>query len=205
MIDVHTISSVSLICLAGAMSPGPSFVAVSHRAVVGRREEALAFAFGISLVNAIWAFISIIGLSVILIKMPTLFNVFKIAGAAYLIWFGISLIRKSNREIKDIEVKNKPSSILSALRDGLMNNIANPKSMAFYASVFSAVLPADASLATSVAMVFTAAGVSWFWYGGVAMLLSTKVIASAYKKIKHYIDRFCGAILVFFGVRLAIT
>lgn len=205
MIDTHTILSASFICLAGAMSPGPSFIAVSHRAIAGKRTEALAFALGISAVNGLWATITIVGLGVILVNMPTLFYLFKIGGAAYLIWYGISLIRKSNRQINEAELSNKPSNVYAAFRAGFMNNIANPKSMAFYASVFSAALPAHANQETLIALVFMAAGVSWLWYGSVAILLSAGVVARAYKKIKRHLDKFCGAILVFFGARLAIN
>ena len=204
MIDTHAILSASLICLAGAMSPGPSFVAVSHRAVIGKRSEALAFAFGIAVVNALWALITIIGLGVVLTKIPPLFYIFKIAGAMYLIWYGLFLIRKSNQPIIDTCEENSKSNLMSAFRSGVVTNLANPKSMVFYASVFSAALPQAASNMTLIGMVVMVAIVAGFWYGSVALLLSAGRVAYLYKKIKSILDKICGAALVLFGVRQAV-
>ena len=204
MIDLTAIFSASLICLAGAMSPGPSFVAVSHRAVTGRRSEALAFAFGIAVINALWAIITVVGLGVLLAKIPPLFYVFKIAGALYLIWYGILLIRKSNRPIVDSLNTEIKSNLYLAFRSGVVTNLANPKSMVFYASVFSAALPKDANNLTLIGMVLMVGAVAGCWYGAVALLLSTRGVAQTYKKIKRHLDKACGAALILFGMRQAV-
>lgn len=42
------------------------------------------------------------------------------------------------------------------------------------------------------------------WYGLVALALSRPAVAGAYGRMKRWIDRACGAILMGFGVRLAL-
>jgi len=63
--------SLFTICILGAMSPGPSF------------------AFGIG----IYAFVTLIGLAVVLQQSPLLFKTISYAGAGYLAYLGYNALR----------------------------------------------------------------------------------------------------------------
>lgn len=201
MLDTSAVFSATVVCLAGVMSPGPNFVAISHRAVSSSRLEALAMVLGIAMINALWAAMALFGLSLLVITVPWLFWSIKLMGAAYLVWFGVQLLKRSDQPLAPKEASDLVSSFTSALRDGIATNLANPKSMAFYASVFSGAVPADASIQTLISMVAMVGVISTLWYGGVALALSADRMASLYRQSKTVVERSCGVFLILLGGR----
>lgn len=95
MIDIAAVLTASVVCIAGVMSPGPNFVAVTHRSVTSHRAESLALVGGIVCVNALWATAALFGLGVVFSLFPWLFWSLKLLGAAYLVWFGVQLLHRS--------------------------------------------------------------------------------------------------------------
>lgn len=201
MLDAVAVLSAAVVCLAGVMSPGPNFVAVTHRAISSSRFEAVAMVFGIALVNALWATMALFGLSLLVTAVPWLFWSIKLMGAAYLVWFGIQLLKRSGQALKPREVPTSVCSFPSALRDGIATNLANPKSMAFYASVFSGAVPADASMQTLLSMVVMVGVIAVLWYGSVALVLSADQMAKLYRQRKTILERTCGVFLILLGGR----
>lgn len=201
MFDTTAVLSAAVVCLAGVMSPGPNFVAVSHRAVSSSRFEAVAMVFGIAMVNSLWAAMALFGLSLLVITLPWMFWSIKLMGAVYLVWFGVQLLMRSGQPLKPRGKSGLVSSFPSALRDGIATNLANPKSMAFYASVFSGAVPANASMETLLAMVVMVGVISVLWYGIVALVLSADRMANFYRQGKAVVERTCGLLLILLGGR----
>ena len=199
MLDTTAVLSASVVCLAGVMSPGPNFVAVTHRAISSSRYEAVAMVLGIAMVNTLWAAMALFGLSLLVTSLPWLFWSIKLMGAAYLVWFGIQLLKRSGHPLKSRELLAPASSLPSALRDGIATNLANPKSMAFYASVFSGAVPADPSMETLLAMVVMVGVLAVLWYGSVALVLSADRMANLYRQGKSVVERTCGLFLILLG------
>lgn len=186
------------------MSPGPNFVAVTHRAVTASRAEVLALVLGVACVSALWATAAVFGLGFLFSLSPWLFWSVKLLGAAYLVWFGLQLVRGARLALAEQSAAVTRSTFLRAFRDGVVANLSNPKSMVFYASVFSASVPAGASSATLAAVVLMVPFIAACWYGGVAFFLSSANAATFYRKGKPLIERACGALLIVFGLRQAI-
>ena len=203
MIDIAAVLTASVVCVAGVMSPGPNFVAVTHRAVTSPRAESMALVGGIVCVNALWATCALFGLGVLFSLFPWLFWSVKLLGAAYLVWFGVQLFRRSGMPLPSKTALPLHSTCARAFRDGIVTNLSNPKSMVFYASVFSAAVPGGASPGTLTVMVLMVAFIALLWYGGVAFVLSSEGAAKIYRKAKPAIERTCGAFLIAFGLRQA--
>jgi threonine/homoserine/homoserine lactone efflux protein len=201
MLDTTAVFSAAVVCLAGVMSPGPNFVAVTHRAISTSRVEAVAVVFGVSMVNSLWAAMAMFGLNLLVTSLPWLLWSIKLMGAAYLVWFGVQLLRQSGQPLKTRSGLAAASSFPFALRDGIATNLANPKSMAFYASVFSGAVPADASMDTLLAMVVMVGVLSVLWYGSVALVLSADRMADLYRQGKKVVERTCGLFLILLGGR----
>ena len=96
---------------------------------------------------------------------------------------------------------DRKSGFRVAFLQGIATNIANPKSIAFYAAVFSSAAPAHVSMPTFAAMLLEVAVVASLWYGLVALVLSHAPIASAYRRSKAWIDRACGVLIISLGIR----
>jgi threonine/homoserine/homoserine lactone efflux protein len=200
MFDLHAVLTVLSVYVVGVVIPGPNFVAVAHKAASTTTREALAMVAGVVVVNLFWASCSILGIGVVFAAFPWLALAVKIAGAAYLIWFGGRLIAKAGGA-SAVLAPLAGRSLGQAFRAGFATNIANPKSMAFFAAVFAAAAPKHVSAPTFLAMLATVAIVSASWYAFVAVVFATPNVAARYRRGKAWIDRFCGAVIVALGIR----
>lgn len=201
MLDSTAVLTAFWVYLAGVVIPGPNFVAVVHKAVAATRSEALALVAGIVVVNLLWSGCAITGLGLVFAAFPWAALIVKILGAAYLMWFGVRLIVNAGKH-RDSPADTGPvRSLRKSFLQGVVTNIGNPKSIAFYAAVFSAAAPAHVSVITFASMLTVVVGVSLTWYGLVALALSQSTIASAYQKARKVIDRLCGGLILGLGVR----
>jgi threonine/homoserine/homoserine lactone efflux protein len=201
MVDGSAVLGVFSVYIAGVVIPGPNFVAVAHKAASATRVEALAVVAGIVLVNLFWATCAILGVGIVFAAFPWLALAVKVVGAAYLIWFGGRLIVNASAGKAAATVDTPAGGFRQAFAQGFATNIANPKSMAFFAAVFSSVAPAHVSVGTFAAMLGMVCIVASSWYGFVALTLSHARIASAYRGCKAWVDRVCGGLIVALGVR----
>ncbi|KPU59532.1 lysE type translocator family protein [Pseudomonas fluorescens] len=201
MIDGSAVLTVFLVYLAGVVIPGPNFVAVVHKAVAATRLEALALVAGIVLVNLFWSSCAIAGLGVVFAALPWAALVVKVLGAAYLMWFGFRLLINAGKNALRPLNNAVAGSCRQSFIQGVVTNIGNPKSLAFYAAVFSAATPTHVSLGTFSSMLAVVVVVSMAWYGMVAIALSQPRIASAYQGRKKAIDRLCGGLILSLGIR----
>lgn len=201
MLDFSTVMSAAIVCVAGVISPGPNFVAVTHRAVSSSRFEAIAMVFGIALVNMLWAAAAVFGVGLLVTSLPWMFWTIKLMGAGYLIWFGTQLLRRSAKPLGIGNTSEAKTTFSAALRDGITTNLANPKSMAFYASMFSGNIPVQTSTETLMVLVAMVGAIAVIWYSSVALALSVKRMANLYRRGKSAIERTCGLILIALGCR----
>ncbi|MBC3384152.1 LysE family translocator [Pseudomonas sp. Z1-12] len=201
MIDGSAVLTVFLVYLAGVVIPGPNFVAVVHKAVAATRSEALALVGGIVLVNLFWSTCAIAGLGVVFAALPWAALLIKVLGAAYLMWFGLRLLINAGKHAPGLLNDAVAGSCRQSFIQGVVTNIGNPKSMAFYAAVFSAAAPAHVSPGTFLSMLAVVVVVSMAWYGMVALALSQPRIACAYQGRRKAIDRLCGGLILSLGIR----
>ncbi|WP_411384956.1 LysE family translocator [Pseudomonas sp. MPB03] len=201
MIDGSAVLTVFLVYLAGVVIPGPNFVAVVHKAVAATRPEALALVGGIVLVNLFWSSCAIAGLGVVFAALPWAGLLIKVLGAAYLMWFGLRLLINAGKHAPGLLSDALAGSCRQSFIQGVVTNIGNPKSMAFYAAVFSAAAPAHVSPGTFLSMLAVVVVVSMAWYGMVAIALSQPRIACAYQGRRKAIDRLCGGLILSLGIR----
>jgi len=200
MVNWAAVLAVFSVYCAGVVIPGPNFVAVAHKAASSSVSEAFMLVAGIVVVNLFWATCAILGIGVLFTLMPWLAVVIKFVGAAYLIWFGARLIMSRGAALKG-DPRAVTLSRRKAFLQGVATNIANPKSIAFYAAIFSAAAPPHVGVETFAAMLAVVAIVATLWYGFVALALSRRRVAEAYGKQKRWIDSMCGSVIILLGVR----
>ncbi len=204
MIDSSAVAAVFSVYAAGVVIPGPNFVAVVHKAVSGSRTDTLALVAGIVMVNLFWATCAILGIGVVFAIFPWLAVGVRVVGAVYLIWFGLRLIARAQASSVTARPLQHGPRFRGAFLQGVATNIANPKSIAFYAAVFSSAAPAHVSTQTFFAMLATVGVTATCWYGAVGLVLSHSSIARAYRRAKVWIDRACGTVIIALGIRQAL-
>lgn len=115
--------------------PGLDMACVLGCTLGGGRRAGLASIGGI--VTAAVAHVAIggLGIAAILLVMPALFNTLLVAGAAYVAWIGLSLVRSGALfDVSGAEVA--AVAVPTAYRRGMLTNLLNPKAYAFMLAVF---------------------------------------------------------------------
>ena len=128
--------SLISICLLGAMSPGPSLAVVVRHTLGGSRAKGILCAWAHSLGIGVYAFITLLGLAVVIQEAPTVFQGISIAGALFLIWLGIQAFRKSGNITEKLS-GGQSTRTIQAVRDGLAISLLNPKILIFFLALFS--------------------------------------------------------------------
>ncbi|MDW6004387.1 LysE family translocator [Vibrio mangrovi] len=138
--------------------PGPSsLLCMTHGARYGSK-KALAAIVGGCMAALTLMGLSVLGVGAILQASTTLFLVLKLAGAAYLIYLGISAWRSApvQLEVPDECVETRFFSVWQGMKAGYMVGIGNPKDLLFFGALFpqfidttSAVVPQLSILAAT--------------------------------------------------------
>jgi threonine/homoserine/homoserine lactone efflux protein len=113
-----------------AITPGPGIFYVLARSLSGGRREGLHSSVGTFVGGLSHVFAAALGVSAVLAASAVVFHAVKYAGAAYLVWLGIRMIRSRN-----IEVSTAPATPShGAFRQGILTEILNPKTALFFLS-----------------------------------------------------------------------
>src|SRR6266568_4154836 len=120
MPDPHHFLLFFAAALILAITPGPGIFYVLARSLAGGKREGVQSSFG--------TFAG--GLFHVFAAAAVAFHTVKYAGAAYLVWLGIRMIRSRNA---DMAFQNlQPSQ--SAFRQGILTEALNPKTALFFLS-----------------------------------------------------------------------
>ena len=114
-----------------ALSPGPGMLYVLSRTLHGGRREGFLSAGGTFVGGLVHAVAASLGLSAILMRSALAFEVVRYAGACYLIYLGISMIR--NRCARVIGLSGDSKSRRNFLQ-GIATEVLNPKTALFFLS-----------------------------------------------------------------------
>ena len=83
--------------LIAAASPGPNFFIISQLSLAGERHRACLVAAGITAGSTLWASSAMAGLAALLLHLSWLSFGLKLAGAAYLVWYGLKLLPSAGK------------------------------------------------------------------------------------------------------------
>lgn len=114
-----------------AITPGPGIFYVLARTLSGGRREGVLSAWGTFIGGTIHVLAAALGLSAILAASATAFTVVKYAGALYLVWLGVRMIRTRNVPMEEPTATGKSNH---AFRQGVVTEVLNPKTALFFLS-----------------------------------------------------------------------
>lgn len=116
--------------LALNITPGPDMMFVIARSTGEGRRAGIASAFGISAGSICHMLAMALGLSGLLMAVPSAYEILRYAGAAYLVYIGIKTIVK--KEYTQSESSRTGKSTASAFYQGMLTNLLNPKVALFF-------------------------------------------------------------------------
>lgn len=172
-----TLIAWTILAVAATLSPGPDTLLVAgHAARSGLRAGLLATA-GI-VAGGIWyMLLGGFGLLSLLVASPLVFAIVKVAGAAYLLYLGIMLIRGSIApDLPDAQTH--VALMPTPFRQALVTNALNPKVALFYLAVLPQFVgngpdaPVKAMLL--IAIHYLSAGI---WFSVVSIIASKAGVA----------------------------
>lgn len=196
--------TLSGIILLGCASPGPDFVAVTSHSLQDRRAGVFV-GLGIACAVILWASLAILGFGLLIQEMFWLYEFIRIAGAAYLVYLGIRMLRGALRKAPadGAIAKAAVGSAGQAWRRGLLVGLTNPKTATFFATLFVTLLPVAAPGWVYLTVVGLVGAITALWLGLLAAFFSVDGVRSVYIRIRRPIDALMGAALVALGLRLA--
>jgi threonine/homoserine/homoserine lactone efflux protein len=127
--------------LAALVAPGPDFAATLHAAAGGSRRSGLGVAAGVTVGMTVWATASLFGLHTLLRALSEVASAVRLVGAAYLVYVGGRLLWAAGRGGAPAPPAVRPRSLPRAVRHGLLTNLANPKALALFGSLFAVLVP----------------------------------------------------------------
>ena len=197
------IAAILLVDLLALITPGPNIILPTTAAVSKSRRTALWTACGIATGSLVWAAAAALGIASVLEAVPLLATGLKLVGSAYLVFLGFKLLMSRGFEPSSFQQASTKRGINGFWR-GFLVNMSNPKSAAYYASVFAAFLNPDMPAWVLVFLIVAIAAMSLSWHTIVAVSFSATLVKARYISASKSIDRLCGGILVLLGLRLAL-
>ncbi|MDU2939662.1 MAG: threonine export protein RhtC [Enterobacteriaceae bacterium] len=199
--------TVAFVHFIALMSPGPDFFFVSQTAVSRSRKEAMMGVLGITCGVMVWAGVALLGLHLILEKMAWLHNIIMIGGGLYLCWMGYQMLRGAlKKEAADapapkVELAAGGRSFLK----GLMTNLANPKAIIYFGSVFSLFVSDSVGTPERWGIFVLIVIETLAWFTVVASLFALPAMRRGYQRLAKWIDGFAGVLFAGFGIHLIIS
>lgn len=190
------------------VTPGPDTALVTRNALLAGRRAASFTTLGIGAGSFIWALASMLGIAVLLEESVVAFTIFKFAGAAYLGYLGFRSLfvsfRRNKQEI-GLHVVSGATSLTRwrALRQGLLNNLLNPKAGAIFATALPQFIhPGDPPLRLML-MLLTYEAILLTWLNLYGSLVSRAGQSRFGQRVRDILQGVTGLVLIALGVRLA--
>lgn len=203
MIDFSTFLFFVLGAWALVASPGPDFLYVLSRGIAQGPKAGVLSAFGISLGLLVHTTLATLGLTVLLQTSVVAFNIVKFAGAIYLIYLGVKMLRSEGFSAQSERTALKTSAIV---RQAMLTNVFNPKAaLTFLAFLPQFVKPGHGSTSLQVLILgvtLVLLALTWFslvgiFAGAIGAWLRQR------PRFSGMVQKTTGSVLVALGVRLA--
>ncbi|MFE0016397.1 LysE family translocator [Mesorhizobium sp. NPDC059054] len=186
--------------VAFACMPGPAILYMTAQTVAHGRHAGLMAALGIHLGCYVHIAAASIGLASLVESAPTIYAAIRFAGAAYLVWLGVTMFLGWNHATESSEPR-RPDT----MRDSIVVEVLNPKTALFFLTFLPQFVDTAAAiplwlqfliLGMVVNLVFSAADVAAV---GLASVTLGRLSSGTSSWI---VPKACGSILIGLGVAL---
>ena len=202
MTDPRVLAGLGVLVLL-TISPGADMALIAKVTIARGRRAAFLTSLGICSGLLIHASASALGLSVILATSAEAFTIVKLGGAAYLAYLGVQSLRESFAE--EAPVASAPPALgRTVFLQGLFNNVLNPKVAVFYLTFLPQFIdPSGNVLAQSLLFALAHAVMGIVWLAAYAYVVARVSKRFASGRVRRWLDRTTGAVLIALGARLA--
>ncbi len=215
---------LAVVHFMAVVSPGPDLAVTMKSTLGGGRFSGIRTALGISAGNLIHVSYTLVGLGILLQSSPTIFRLVALAGAAYLAYLGVMMLRsvvstwkaaaatklstEQQVSVSDVDAAAatiRPSKPLHPFRMGFLTNATNPKTTLFFVTIFNSMVSPNTPWAQKLGYGLWMCFVSAAWFAAVSVLFSNTRLRQGYTERQYWIDTLLGIMLVLLAMRVAVT
>nr|BEK69562.1 LysE family translocator [Kitasatospora purpeofusca] len=198
------------------LTPGLDTALILRTSALGHRRQAWGVVLGIQTGTLLWGALTSAGVTALLTASQLGYEILRWAGAAYLVWMGVGMLRsRAHPEPEEAVAADTPADtpahgpadgLAAGWRRGLLTNLLNPKVGVFYVAVLPQFIPAGAPhFAAGVALtcVHVVEGLLW----STVLVGFAQVLRGWLRRpsARRAMDRVTGLAVVGFGVKLAVS
>lgn len=207
--DSHNIITFIAVATLLVISPGPNGFLIAKTVPMSGQKAGFANVGGFVAAFYVHGTLSIFGISILLVQSAVAFTLFKMLGAAYLIWIGIKAIRSAinQKAITNIglpQETQKKISIRNAFLEGFVTNALNPKVSMFYLAAFPQFITLESNAFSAYALVSAHSLVNLIWFSIMVLALSRVKSAANSAKFRKWLNSITGVVFIGFGAKLAL-
>jgi threonine/homoserine/homoserine lactone efflux protein len=187
-------------------TPGPDTALIIRNALAAGPRASTFSAIGVSIGILAWAVAATLGVGVLLERSSVAFTILKLAGAAYLCYLGVRSLLQRPRDADPAAAPHPRRVALSdraALRQGLLSNLLNPKTGAFFVTVMPQFVVAGDSPLRLILMVAAFELMLLVWLTGYGHVISRLGASGPGVRVRQALSRITGLVLIGLGARLA--
>jgi len=191
--------------LIAVISPGPDFALIIRQTVKYNRKVAIFSSLGIASGILFHITYCILGFALLLSNNMTIYIIFKMLCASYLLYLGVvSLIKNNNINIrldnKSDEI-NKGLSFFHAYKEGLITNIFNVKATFFFLSLYSFInisTPKLIQLFYGLWMTI----ITGCWFILISIFFTNNIVTKFTEKYSDNLNKAMGIVLIYIAVKI---
>jgi len=208
MFDSQVLAFTGIAALL-TITPGADTMLVIRNVLSRGGKAGVLSTFGICSGLFIHASLSALGLSIILVKSATVFQIVKYVGAMYLIYLGIQSLWGIS-QIKDDQLskieneKGDTDRKKKSFIEGFLTNILNPKVAIFYLAFLPQFIGADDPVfqkSVLLASIHAVEGIIWLSF--ISLFLNRIKAIIRRPKVRKIIEGISGTVLIGFGIKLS--
>ena len=186
--------------LVAVISPGPDFFYVVKSSFQRGLANSIVSSIGIGLGVFFQCIFAIIGLDFLYQKIPSLYTVIGTAGAAYLVYIGLSGLLAEMSESEEHQGGKIPLEFWKSFSGGLLVNLLNVKA---FVSLFSGIIISTSfNFQLTISVYFFLATTAWFCFLSYSLHLGKRNFLNL--KTQQSITKISSALLVVIGVLLGV-
>ena len=191
----YTWFQLSIVCLLGAMSPGPSVVLIISNTISKNRINGIITSIGHGLGVTLYALFAILGLEFLIKTYYNVFIGFQILGSIFLILIGLNFLL--NKKVNNIDEEVNDKIMLSnSFLQGFMIAFLNPKILVFFAALFSQFINVNANISERILLVLTPGIIDTIWYIFISISVTSFKIKNFIFDKKNILEKLMGLLLI---------
>ena len=181
------------------VTPGQDTALTIRNTLLGGRVAGVFTAVGVSTGQATWTVATSVGVGALLVASERAFFALKLVGGAYLVFLGVQAILHRGKTLP-VALGGGRVTSRTAVRQGALSNLGNPKMLAFFTSLLPQFASSFAGLLV-LGLVFCTMTLVWLSVYSVVVTKAGALLRRG--RVHRAIELVTGTVLVALGLRLA--